>query len=898
MFSRSIKFIALITIILLAGSGALAQENTKGDRPSQTRETRFSKSGKKSKIKTVKERGRKTRTHRAYKTRTKQPGGEKAAAPVAPLKNIDPEKRKAKPNAPSRNKRVQVRSEGRNRNVYPQSGPFVNNPSPTPRDNQRAQSNRPALARLKNLQGPERKPGRKTRVVTRSASRSYTARKSINIQASYPRPKRKPERATTRDISGRRLRTRNYESPRPGLTKPSGGTEKLSLSKRLNNWRSSSERYGRYSNFSSSRDRNPGRRRKVTPRSASASGRKFFSQSGMFISNPSKTPRSTERGQSNKETLRVLKTLQSRRAPEGGRKSSVVPRSASGSFRASKSTNTWAHFPRPKRKGERATTRDLAGKPLRTRNYQSPRPGLVDLERKPYDGRRRVGERAYKGPAAGTHVSRTRSGRAWLGDIAGRKIRGIKKPKSDRASRDTGRGYKSITGQLKRQSGALPARVPGIGARRIGNYTGNRAVKKPFQDQGSTYSGNIKKRRALKPQGETYSGNVRSRRAYNDQGEEFTGNVKKRKRSDAQKGIGYTGKIRRGSKVFNDQGEEFTGTIRARRPLKGGGSRSTSWNNEGRPIEGQTPGGGDVARYQGTLKARRPEKGGGGSVSGRAWNNKNTPLPVRAPGTGYDRVGKFQGTVKAQRKDKGGGSISGRPWNNNGQAIAGRRPSRAANVATIPPGTRRSAALRVFNDQGEEYTGAIKAKRPEKGGGSVSGKLWNNKETPIAVRTPASSAKVDQYTGNIKQSRFGKDYVRNPNASRLSLKASKPSKHIYDVENLQVKVKQYQYVKNNSSDKESLKVREPGKAFGKSTDYQGNIKMQKFALFGTNKKLHPDAQFVKLNKNNVAQEKDALTNFKLWWARLFKKNETQPEHLKDKERKPRYDPKEKGLWYD
>jgi hypothetical protein len=42
-----------------------------------------------------------------------------------------------------------------------------------------------------------------------------------------------------------------------------------------------------------------------------------------------------------------------------------------------------------------------------------------------------------------------------------------------------------------------------------------------------------------------------------------------------------------------------------------------------------------------------------------------------------------------------------------------------------------------------------------------------------------------------------------------------------------------------------------------------------------------------------------LTNFKLWWSKLFfKKNETLPDHLKDKGRKPRYDKGEQGLWND
>ncbi len=125
-------------------------------------------------------------------------------------------------------------------------------------------------------------------------------------------------------------------------------------------------------------------------------------------------------------------------------------------------------------------------------------------------------------------------------------------------------------------------------------------------------------------------------------------------------------------------------------------------------------------------------------------------------------------------------------------------------------------------------------------------------------------------------------------ASKTSIKAS---------EYYRVSKMEWDYKHNPSSHKEALDVREPGKAFARVTDYQGNIRMKKFELFGK-KELHPDARFVKTNKNNVKEEKDLLTNFKLWWARLFRKNETQPDNLKEKIRKPRFDKREQGLWYD
>ena len=125
--------------------------------------------------------------------------------------------------------------------------------------------------------------------------------------------------------------------------------------------------------------------------------------------------------------------------------------------------------------------------------------------------------------------------------------------------------------------------------------------------------------------------------------------------------------------------------------------------------------------------------------------------------------------------------------------------------------------------------------------------------------------------------------------SKTSIKASEYARSVR---------RNFDYIHNPSSSDEALKTREPGKAFARVSAYQGNVKMQKFALFEQNRKSHPDTKFIKINKNNVDEERDAMTNFKLWWSRLFKKEETQPDNIKYKGRKPRYDKGEQGLWYD
>ncbi|MEX1239177.1 MAG: hypothetical protein WEB30_05655, partial [Cyclobacteriaceae bacterium] len=298
----------------------------------------------------------------------------------------------------------------------------------------------------------------------------------------------------------------------------------------------------------------------------------------------------------------------------------------------------------------------------------------------------------------------------------------------------------------------------------------------------------------LRDQGEEYSGNIKAgRRGFSDQGEEYTGNIRAGRRGFSDQGEEYTGNIRAGRRGFSDQGEEYTGNIKARRPDKGGGS-----------------------------------------VSGKLWNNEETPISGKAYGNQAYRVTRFAGNMKA--------------------------------------------------------------KRPDKGGGSVSGKLWNNEERPIVVRTPKDDKSGD-FSGNVKIAR--NHYSRNPKSAEAALRGIKASASAEKADTYSRGTRRdWEYVRNPSSDDDAQRTREPGRAFYRSAGYHGNVKVQRFDLFGKRDNLHPDAKFVKLNKNNVPEEKDMFTNFKLWWARLFKKSETQPDHLKEKGHTPRYDKGESGLWYE
>ena len=93
---------------------------------------------------------------------------------------------------------------------------------------------------------------------------------------------------------------------------------------------------------------------------------------------------------------------------------------------------------------------------------------------------------------------------------------------------------------------------------------------------------------------------------------------------------------------------------------------------------------------------------------------------------------------------------------------------------------------------------------------------------------------------------------------------------------------------------EALKVLYPARAIARLGDFQGNVKMHKY----NDSRLHPDSKFAHGFRDNVKEERTLLMNMKLMWAKLFRKSETQPDNLKEKITKPKYDKREKGLWND
>jgi hypothetical protein len=660
-----------------------------------------------------------------------------------------------------------------------------------------------------------------------------------------------------------------------------------------------------------------------TPRSASQSaetskGRRF-GQGGAYVNQSS---RSTENVASGSNRYSRKGKLSAGPKPTTRKKTTVTPRSASQPFVTKKKKDVyWGKFS----KGEKAITTDISGNPLRRRNYRTP-PNEIIKPKDPYAGRKRSsGDRAYSGTFRSGHESATRRGeKAWLGDVSGQPIRkrpsrqtevaGVRSGKTGGGSISASPKYRSNRPLNDRSSGSLS-----LSDKASGRYRSNRPLKgsagsvsasgrfrsnKPLEgSQGAlSISGQMKRDNTFRPKGGgsiSASGKYRSNQPFR----------------------GGTGSISASAKY------------RSNKPLNSrAGSLSISGKN--RVYEFNPKGGGSISASA-TYRSNKPLKGVAGSISASGNYRSNKPfrnrmgsLSVSGENRVYDYKPKGGGSISASAKYRSNkplrevaGSISGSPdyrSNKPLNRIAGSISASASYRSNKPVFRGKKLSM---SDEVRTYDHKPKGIR------SASGKLWNNNEKPIEVRTP-KGARADEVIGlqvaiksketgikpkavkgsmpglpptksSVKASEYYRSmtvswsYERNPNSAAKSLKTIGPSNNFISAAGYSGKTRLTKnYRHNPMSHKDALKVIAPGRAYARITDYQGNIKMAKYK----DKRFLPDSKFAHNKQNNVKHERTIMTDFKLIWTKVFKKNGTQPDAVKEKSVRPRYDKRERELW--
>lgn len=586
------------------------------------------------------------------------------------------------------------------------------------------------------------------------------------------------------------------------------------------------------------------------------------------------------------------------RDPERPRKKTrIVPRSLSGTNRIRKGRSPYSSF-RKQTPWEKAFKGDITGRSFRTKRTTE-RPIIQKPAPTKYSSKGRVNDRPYKGKMQGGFRTATKpSERAWKKDISGHKLR----------IRTTGR--------------------PDFTSARFQPYPkrkrkGDRAYKGTIKGGGYKSAGKRIEIVGQRIQDKNKGGGSIARNKWNNRGRPIQGK----------------GATRQDNSIVR-----FQGNIKGGKPQKGGGTISRNkWNNLGKPVQGRSATGQDnrIARFQGNLKAGKPSKGGG-TVSRNNWNNRGKPVQGRGATRQDNNVARFQGNIKGFKPVKGGGSVSRNNWNNDNKPItkdrlkfqdfniagwSGRtkrrstQPSREAKKAAAFTGRTKQMVRGKYDGYASEYRGeqkrkygykknpnaadeSIKVKEPTKNDRlSANFQGFNKRRTgyvknksaadeSLKVRVPNSNYKKrGNYQGNIKRTWR---YTKNPSSADDALKGIAPTRDSRRSGDFQGRTRlARRYTKKPHAADGSLKGIGPSRASIQASNYQGNLKMSRKYI----KNRHPSFKYDN-GRNDSNEFKKGLFNLNLLWAKLFKKNENQPRHLKEKVRKPRFDKGEQGLWYD
>ncbi|MEQ8926479.1 MAG: hypothetical protein RLO81_11735 [Fulvivirga sp.] len=628
----------------------------------------------------------------------------------------------------------------------------------------------------------------------------------------------------------------------------------------------------------------------------------------------------------------------------------VVPRSASGAYRVRKRKTPYSSF-RPKKKWEKAFKGDITGRTFQTKRTTG-RPGVQKPPKTRYTSPGRKGDKAYTGGFGGGYKSATRRPeRAWKKDISGNKLRirtstgpkftgpqftpypTNKSRRGDRAYKGKikGSGYKSVSSRKesagKKLGGSNP---PGSGTSKGLSFQGNIKAGKPLKGGGSI-SG---RRWNNSGKSVTRANNAEQ----NQRIRSFQGNIKAGKPlkgGGSISGIRWNNNGRSVTKANNSEQSQrvrsFQGNIKAGKPLKGGGSVArNNWNNNGKSTtkaqessstlkatsftgnikQGRFKGGDfdalsstyqggqkrrfdykrhpsadkkaikvrlskskdDISGYQGTLKQSRYQGGNFDALAGtykgnlkRKYDYRKNPnaakesLKVKQALKNDRLAGNYQGTVKDRRRYK-------------------------KNPAAADEALKKHAPNKNYF-QGGEFTGRTKVTLKYKQNPSASDESLKNLPPGSGAQKGIGFEGRTKVTWSVR---------KNPSTAKESLPGIAPSKETARGTSFKGRTKlAFNYKRNPSSVNEALKSRAPSKAAISASNYQGNIKMSKKRL----EDRHPSFNYAR-GKNSATQEKEKLFSLKLLFAKIFKKNEGQPDNLKEKERAPRFDKRERDIWYD
>lgn len=182
------------------------------------------------------------------------------------------------------------------------------------------------------------------------------------------------------------------------------------------------------------------------------------------------------------------------------------------------------------------------------------------------------------------------------------------------------------------------------------------------------------------------------------------------------------------------------------------------------------------------------------------------------------------------------------------------------------------------------YEGFIKVKKSENPAKEEAGFSGNYKVNPNSK----IKSEGPNYTGGYK--------APSPNKQERQFEKLSKNRHQFEGDQKVVsreKTKGPNYEGDFKNPSPKAVDRNYEKLSKKRHQYEGDFRIKKL----DKKDLHPSAEYRGGKIKNSREQKEKLRKRKIWWFRL-KKNGEQPNHLKEKPEKPKYDSRESEIWYE
>lgn len=602
---------------------------------------------------------------------------------------------------------------------------------------------------------------------------------------------------------------------------------------------------------------------------------------------------------SDKVSLRPEVPIRTVRSSDGSRvtRTKLMAQSVSGTYMAPRKNNVyWGKF--SPTHGQ--ITTDMYGRSLRRKDYRSPLNVVFPKDTLPYIDRKTVRSSAAFAKSPGFKTA-TKSGIAWQGDISGKKLRA---PSTDprRTSYKMPLAFSSrsnfIKGNIRSNARFSAGSLNSFGKKSMANVNNLRRLNKKELSGGISGS-SFRWNNQLTGAGQFRHGwkktektSISTRRA--DVGSSRQLNLKNYGNPYVRSNLGKTGLIARGGSLRISP-TKFVKGFRA----DVGSFRQLDLNKYG-------------SKFGGSMGVEVP--------LGQIHRIPKPSFDVRYPVERRARMnvgGVLRQTVRtspsiARRSAIAAGEFSGKMrLYSPSQSLLKKRSSESySGIYKFSTGTIERYRYRI--------PGPVDERQVLK-----TGLIW-------PVQKFRGNENLLKSGDRLTFNPFRNPYVKHPDADSRALKKQRPNENVYAINGLQIKKSneptrpninqtplhfkvwtidrsrvaltagltgktlQGRYVHHPLSSPMALKVREPNQAFIRTALIQSNIKMRK----PNTTKLHPDAQYAHLKNDNVENERSLFTSIKMVFDKKFKRNDLQPANVKEKVRRPRYDPREVGIWYD